>query len=262
MSFAPAAGQPANTTIHTDGEGLDHGDILVPVKDGTIAAYYAAPTGKSNLPIILVIQEIFGVHEHIKDICRRFAKEGYLAIAAELYQRQGDPSAYPDIPSLISGVVAKVPDEQVYSDLDACVAWAAQHHGDPVRVGVTGFCWGGRLTWMYAAHSPAVKAGVAWYGKVTTGHGPLIKEMVVDVAGETHAPVLGLYGAQDASIPVETLDVLREKLSQGNEAARASEIVIYPEANHGFFADYRPMYRQVDARDGWERALGWFAKYL
>jgi carboxymethylenebutenolidase len=262
MSFAPSAGQPASTVIHTDTKGLDHGEIALPVKDGTIAAYYAAPSGQTNLPIVVVIQEIFGVHEHIKDICRRLAKEGYLAIAAELYQRQGDPRKCADIPSIISEVVSKVPDEQVYSDLDACVAWAAQHNGDASRVGVTGFCWGARLVWMYAAHSPTVKAAVAWYGKVATGHGPLIKEMVVDVAAHTNAPVLGLYGAKDASIPVETLETLRTKLVDGNEAARASEIVIYPEADHGFLADYRPMYRPAEARDAWQRMLNWFDKYL
>ncbi|CAM4298866.1 dienelactone hydrolase family protein [Bordetella muralis] len=262
MSFAPAAGQPTSTTIHTDSEGLEQGGIDLPVHDGTIFAYYAAPLGKKDLPVVLVIQEIFGVHEHIKDICRRLAKAGYLAIAADLYQRQGDASQYTDIPKLISDIVAKVPDEQVYADLDACIEWAGQHGGDISRVGVTGFCWGGRLTWMYAAHNPAVKAGVAWYGKVAAGHGPLIKQMVVDVAANTHAPVLGLYAGQDASIPLDTVQALRSVLASGNEAARASEIVIYPEANHGFLADYRPMYREVDARDGWQRMLTWFERYL
>lgn len=262
MSFAPAAGQPTVTTIHTDAEGLEQGDIDLPVPDGTIAAYYAAPLGKQDLPVILVVQEIFGVHEHIKDICRRLAKAGYLAIAAELYQRQGDASQYTDVPTLISEIVAKVPDEQVYADLDASVAWAAQHGGDTSRVGVTGFCWGGRLTWMYAAHNPVVKAAVAWYGKITTGHGPLIKTMVQDVAANTHAPVLGLYAGQDASIPLEGVEALRTILAQGNDAAQASEIVVYPEASHGFLADYRPMYREADARDGWQRMLAWFQRYL
>ncbi|MVW80325.1 dienelactone hydrolase family protein [Bordetella sp. 02P26C-1] len=262
MSFAPAAGQPRDTTIHTDSTGLEQGMFDLPVKDGTIAAYYAAPQRKKNAPVVLVIQEIFGVHEHIKDICRRLAKEGYFAVAAELYQRQGDPSTYTDIPKLISEIVAKVPDDQVYADLDACIEWAGKQGADATRVGVTGFCWGGRLTWMYAAHSSKVKAGVAWYGKVATGHGPLIKEQVLDVAAQTHAPVLGLYAGQDASIPLDTLDALRDKLAQGNEAARASEIVIYPQADHGFLADYRPMYREVDARDGWQRMLAWFQRYL
>ncbi|MCD0502077.1 dienelactone hydrolase family protein [Bordetella petrii] len=262
MSFAPAAGQPADTTIRTDAQGLAHGDFQLPVVDGQIAAYYAAPEGKSGLPVVLVVQEIFGVHEHIKDICRRLAKAGYLAIAPELYQRQGDPSQYNDVPRLVADIVSKVPDEQVYADLDASLAWAGQHGGDTRRVGITGFCWGGRLTWMYAAHNPAVRAGVAWYGKLSAGHGPLIKHVVLDVAGQTHAPVLGLYGGQDTSIPLEDVEQLRARLAQGNEAARASEVVVYPDAGHGFLADYRPMYREPDARDGWQRMLAWFKRYL
>jgi len=262
MSFAPAAGKPADTTIHTDTEGLAHGDFQLPVPDGTIGAYHAAPQGKSGLPVVLVVQEIFGVHEHIKDICRRLAKAGYLAVAAELYQRQGDASQYTDVPKLIADIVAKVPDEQVYADLDACLAWAAQHGGDATRAGVTGFCWGGRLTWMYAARNPAIKAGVAWYGKLSTGHGPLIKQMVLDVAAEVHAPVLGLYGGKDASIPLEDVEALKARLAQGNAAARASEMVVYPDAGHGFLADYRPMYDEAAARDGWQRMLAWFKRYL
>jgi len=262
MSFAPAAGQPAATTIHTDTEGLAHGDFDLPVPDGTIAAYYAAPQGKTALPVVLVVQEIFGVHEHIKDVCRRLAKAGYLAIAAELYQRQGDASAYTNVPKLIEDIVSKVPDEQVYADLDACLAWAAQHGGDTARAGITGFCWGGRLTWMYAAHNPTIKAGVAWYGKLSAGHGPLIKQVVLDVAPETHAPVLGLYGGKDASIPLQDVEALKAGLAQGNAKARASEVVVYPEAGHGFLADYRPMYCEAEARDGWRRMLAWFQRYL
>jgi len=262
MSFAPAAGQPAATAIHTDTEGLAHGDFDLPVHDGAIAAYYAAPQGKTGLPVVLVVQEIFGVHEHIKDLCRRLAKAGYLAIAAELYQRQGDAAAYTDVPKLVQEIVAKVPDEQVYVDLDACLDWAAQHGGDTARAGITGFCWGGRLTWMYAAHNPAIKAGVAWYGKLSAGHGPLIKKVVLDVVGDLHAPVLGLYGAKDASIPLADVEALKAKLAQGNAAAQASEIVVYPDAGHGFLADYRPMYCEAEARDGWQRMLAWFQRYL
>ncbi|GAB1579840.1 dienelactone hydrolase family protein [Bordetella petrii] len=262
MSFSPAAGQPAATTIHTDPQGLSHGDFELPVADGTIAAYYAAPQGKTGLPVVLVVQEIFGVHEHIKDVCRRLAKAGYLAIAPELYQRQGDASQYTDIPKLVADIVSKVPDEQVYGDLDACLAWAAAHGGDTARTGITGFCWGGRITWMYAARNPAVKAGVAWYGKLSSGHGPLIKQVVLDVAADLHAPVLGLYGGQDASIPLQDVDALKGRLAQGNAAARASEVVVYPEAGHAFLADYRPSYREDDARDGWQRMLAWFERYL
>lgn len=189
MSFSPITGQ-AGTTIHTPEDGLEQGDFELPTFDGTINAYYAAPSGKVNAPVILVIQEIFGVHEHIRDICRRFAKEGYLAVTAELYQRQGDASGYTEIPSLIADIVSKVPDEQVLADLDACVRWAASRGANVTRLGVTGFCWGGRLTWMYAAHNPACKAAVAWYGKLAIGHGPLQKQNPIDIAGAVHGPVL------------------------------------------------------------------------
>lgn len=258
MSSAPAAGN----TIHTSPQGLTHGLIDLPVKGGTVAAYHAAPEGKANLPIVLVIQEIFGINEHIQDVTRRVAKEGYLAICVNLYERQGDATTYTDIPKLISEIVAKVPDEQVLSDLDASVAWAAQHGGDPKRVGVTGFCWGGRLTWMYAAHNPAVKAGVAWYGKLTAGHGPLIKRNAVDVTGELHGPVLGLYGASDTSIPVADVEIMKGKLAQGNASAKASQFVVYPNSGHAFLADYRPSYNETDAKDGWKRMTAWFAQYL
>lgn len=262
MNFSAAAGNVAPTAIHTDTEGLAHGDFKLPVADGLIDAYYAAPQGQRDLPIVLVVQEIFGVHEHIKDICRRVAKAGYLAVAANLYQRQGDASAYTDIPKLISELVSKVPDEQVFADLDASVAWAAANGGDPRRVAVTGFCWGGRLTWMYAAHNPDVKAGVAWYGKLSVGHGPLIKRVAFDIVNELHGPVLGLYGGRDASIPLADVETMKTKLAAGNAAARQSEFVVYPEADHAFFADYRASYRPEPAQDGWRRMLEWFKRYL
>jgi carboxymethylenebutenolidase len=262
MSTAPAAGPAAGTMIHTDTLGLAHGEFRLPAPGGYINAYYAAPQGKQNLPVVLVVQEIFGIHEHIKDLCRRLAKDGYLAVAADLYQRQGDAASYTDIPKLVSELVAKVSDEQVYGDLDACIAWAAAHGGDAKRVGVTGFCWGGRLTWMYAAKNPAVKAGVAWYGKLTTGHGPLIKTMAVDIAGKLHAPVLGLYAENDASIPLDTVEAMKRNLAVGNENSKACELVVYPGVGHGFLADYRPMYNKQAAEDGWKRMLAWFGKYL
>ncbi len=262
MSFSAAAGNVAPTVIHTDTQGLVHGDFKLPVADGTIAAYYAAPEGKRDLPIVLVVQEIFGVHEHIKDLCRRVAKAGYIAVAANLYERQGDASVYTDIPKLIAELVSKVPDEQVFADLDASVAWAAAHGGDPKRVAVTGFCWGGRLTWMYAAHNPDVKAGVAWYGKLSVGHGPLIKCVAFDVVNELHAPVLGLYGGKDASIPLADVETMKSKLAAGNDNARRSEFVVYPEADHAFLADYRASYKAEAAQDGWKRMLEWFKRYL
>lgn len=263
MSTAPAAGPVASTVIHTDTKGLVHGDFRLPAQGGTIAAYYAAPEGKKDLPVVIVVQEIFGIHEHIKDICRRLGKAGYLAVAADLYERQGDASTYTDIPKLIAELVGKVSDEQVLSDLDSCLAWAGKNGGDATRAGVTGFCWGGRLTWMYAAHNPAVKAGVAWYGKLATGHGPLIKTMAMDIAGKLHGPVLGLYAENDASIPLDTVEEMKKRLAaSGNAASKASEMVVYPGASHGFLADYRPMYNKEAAEDGWKRMLRWFHKYL
>ena len=263
MAFSPAAGAPASSVVTTDTEGLDHGDFRLPVNGGvSVGAYYARPAGAKNVPIVVVIQEIFGLHEHIKDVIRRAAKLGYFAVGVNLYERQGDASTYTDIPKLISELVAKVPDEQVLSDLDASVAWATAKGGDPQRVGVTGFCWGGRLTWMYAAHNPNVRAGVAWYGKVTQGHGPLITRNPVDVTDTLKGPVLGLYGALDESIPLTGLDTMRERLRTGSPAAKASEIVVYPDANHAFFADYRPSYRAGDAADGWAKLAAWFTKYF
>jgi carboxymethylenebutenolidase len=250
------------TAIHTDAEGLEDGRVEMPVSDGSISAYFAAPAGKQNLPIVLVLQEIFGVNAHMQDVCRRIAKLGYLAVSPELYQRQGDAAAYTDIPKLVADIVAKVPDEQVLSDLDAAVKWAAGHGGDTSRVGVTGFCWGGRLTWMYNAHNPNVRAAAAWYGRLTSGHGPLIKRNPSDIIGELHGPVLGLYGAQDQSIPVADVELIREKLSHGNDAAKVSEMVVYPDSGHAFFADYRASYNEADAQDAWQRFTRWFAKYL
>ncbi|MFQ1064274.1 dienelactone hydrolase family protein [Bordetella trematum] len=262
MSFAAAAGAPASTTLHTDTEGLVHGEFSLPVHDGTQDAYYAAPQGVQGAPVVLVVQEIFGLHEHIRDLCRRLAKAGYFAVSSNLYQRQGDASKYHDIPTLVTEIVSKVSDEQVYADLDAAVAWARAQGADVSRLGVTGFCWGGRATWMYAAHNPQVKAAVAWYGKLSSGHGPLIKAVPLDIAGQVHAPVLGLYGGQDSSIPLADVEAMQARLAEGNAAARASRFVVYPDAGHAFLADYRPSYVAADARDGWARMLEWFERYL
>jgi len=261
MSFSPITGAAA-TTIHTPVQGLDQGLVEMPTFDGTINAYFAAPSGQTHAPVILVIQEIFGLHEHIQDVCRRFAHAGYFAVAVELYQRQGDAGAYSDIPALVREIVAQVPDEQVLADLDASVRWAAAQGADPDRLGVTGFCWGGRLTWMYAAHNPACKAAVAWYGRLVSGHGPLQVRNPVDMADGLQAPVLGLYGGQDSSIPVDDVRRMEAALARGNEAARNSRIEVYPEAGHAFYADYRPSYRRDDADDAWDKALAWFSRYL
>lgn len=261
--FALAAGPvQASTVISTPADGLTAGEIQLPTSDGNIPAYRAMPAGKTNLPVILVVQEIFGVHEYIKDVCRRLAKAGYLAIAPELYARQGDPTRYTEISKLISELVNTVPDAQVMSDLDAAVAWAGKNGGKADAVGITGFCWGGRITWLYAAHNPNVKAGVAWYGRLVGNADTLRPTHPVDIAAKLHGPVLGLYGGQDTGIPLDTVDAMKKALAQGDAAAKASEFVIYPDAPHAFHADYRPSYREEAAKDGWKRAVAWFDSHL
>jgi carboxymethylenebutenolidase len=260
VGFA-AAVQPvcAQTAITTDSNGLTAGEVKIPVQDGEIPAYRAMPAKGGPFPLILVVQEIFGVHEHIKDICRRLAKEGYMAIAAELYARQGSVAGMTDIQEIISKVVAKVPDAQVMSDLDATAAYAkASGSGDTARLGITGFCWGGRITWLYAEHNPAVKAGVAWYGKLVGDPGPLTPKHPIDRVGDLVAPVLGLYGAADTGIPVDTIEKMR---SACQAAGKICEFVIYPDTPHAFNADYRPSYREGPAKDGWARMLAWFRSH-
>ncbi len=261
MTYSKITGN-GGTTILTNTDGLRQGMAEIPVPGGTMPAYYAAPAVMERPALILVIQEIFGLHEHIKDVCRRLAHEGYMALGMELYQRQGDASQYTDIGELIQDIVSKVPDDQVLADLDAGVEWAASQGANVTQLGVTGFCWGGRLTWMYAAHNPACKAAVAWYGKLVTGHSPLQKEHPIDVVGRLHAPVLGLYGEQDASIPMEDVRRMQKALEQGSEAARASRIEVYPDSGHAFYADYRPSYNAQDARDAWSKAVQWFDRLL
>jgi carboxymethylenebutenolidase len=231
----------------------------VPVDGGDIPAYRAMPATGSGFATVLVVQEIFGVHEHIKDICRRFAKLGYLAVAPELYARQGDVSKMASVQEIIEKVVTKVPDAQVMSDLDACVAWAkSSGKADVSRLGITGFCWGGRIVWLYAAHNPGLKAGVAWYGALVRGFNPDTKKNPIDLAAEMRAPVLGLYGAADGGIPNDTVERMREALKA---AGKTAEIVLYPDTPHAFHADYRPSYRKAQAEDGWKRLLEWFGRY-
>ena len=260
IGFAAAAGPvAADTVITTGSEGLTAGEVKIPAGDVEIPAYRAMPAKGGPFPVVLVVQEIFGVHEHIKDVCRRFAKEGYLAIAPELYARQGDPTKFSDWKQLYAEVVSKVPDAQVMSDLDAAVAWAGKSgSGDVKRVGVTGFCWGGRITWLYCAHSPQVKAGVAWYGRLVGESSPLQPKYPIDVVADLKAPVLGLYGGQDQGIPLADVEKMRAALAA---AKNPSEIVVFPEAGHGFNADYRPSYRAEDAREGWRQALAWFRRH-
>jgi carboxymethylenebutenolidase len=261
--FALSAGPVSAQTIATDSAGLVAGEVKVKTADGEMPAYRAMPGPSSSFgggpfPTIIVIQEVFGVHEHIKDLCRRFAKLGYFAISSELYARQGDPTKYTEIPKLIADIVSKVPTAQVMSDLDASVAYAkSTGKANTAKLGVTGFCWGGFATWMYAAHNPGLKAAVAWYG-VDRKTSDIIPKNPVDVIGELKCPVLALYGGQDQSIPPETIE---KREAACKTAGKTCEVKIYPDAPHGFNADYRPSYRPADAKDGWARMLAWFKKY-
>jgi carboxymethylenebutenolidase len=256
--FAVAVQPVAAETITTDTNGLEAGEVKIPVSDGEIPGYRAMPKEGRSFPVVLVVQEIFGVHEHIRDICRRFAKLGYFAVAPEMYARQGDVSKLSDIQEIIKTVVSKVPDSQVMSDLDAAAAWAQKTgRGDTSRLGVTGFCWGGRVVWLYAAHNSKLKAGVAWYGRLTGPASEITPKNPIDVAAQLKAPVLGLYGGQDTGIPQEQVEKMRAALKAANSK---SEIVVYPEAPHGFHADYRPSYRKPDAEDGWRRLREWFKR--
>jgi len=260
-AFAAAVQPIAATALATGVEGLEAGSVTIDSNGFAMPAYQARPAGGDRLPIVIVVSEIFGVHEHIADVARRFAHHGYLAIAPELFVRQGDAKAAVDIDTLFATIVSKVPDAQVMSDLDAALAWAAAHGGDTARLGVTGFCWGGRMTWLYAAHNPAVRAGVAWYGRLTGAKNERQTAHPVDLAGALKAPVLGLYGGADTGIPLDTVEAMKQALAQGSEAAKRSEFVVYPEAKHAFFADYRPSYDPVAAADGWQRCLGWLRQH-
>ncbi len=250
----------AQTAIKTDDVGLLAGEIKVPVKDGEMVAYRAVPQGANKPPVVLVVSEIFGAHEYIRDTCRRLAKLGYCAIAPELFARQGDPRQIAGISEILEKITGKTQDAQVMTDLDACVAWAAGKGADTSRLAITGFCWGGRITWLYSAHNPAVKACVAWYGKLVGPTNEFNPRHPSDLVGQLKAPVLGLYGGLDTGIPLETVEAMEKALAQGNSAAKASEIVIYDNAPHAFHADYRPSYRKEEAQDGWQRMLAWFRK--
>lgn len=259
VGFAVAT-QPiaAQTVIKTDGEGLVAGEVKIPVPDGQIPAYRAMPQKGSNFPVVLVVSEIFGVHEYIADTCRRLAKVGYLAIAPELFVRLGDVRKLPDVQTILSTVVAKTPDAQVLSDLDATAKWAAANGGNGAKLAITGFCWGGRIVWLYAAHNPTLKAGVAWYGRLTGDKDELHPKQPLELAGEFKAPVLGLYGGADQGIPVEVVEMFQDDLKT---AKSRSEIVVYPDAPHAFHADYRPSYRKGPADDGWKRLQAWFKQH-
>ena len=250
----------AQTAVKTDDTGLLAGEIKVPVKDGQMVAYRAAPQGNAKVPVVLVVSEIFGVHEYIKDVCRRLAKLGYCAIAPELFARQGDPQKYTSIPELMANITSKTPDAQVMTDLDACVAWAAAQGADTNRLAITGFCWGGRISWLYSAHNPQLKAAVAWYGRLVGVANEFTPKYPMELVSNMMAPVLGLYGGLDTGIPLESVEAMEKALKQGSAAAKVSEIRVYDNAPHAFHADYRPSYRKEDAEDGWKQMQAWFKK--
>lgn len=248
----------AQTMITTDATGLEAGEVKIPVSDGQVPAYRAMPASGGPFPVVLVVQEIFGVHEHIKDVCRRFAKLGYLAIAPECYARQGDVSKLTDIQEIVTTIASKVPDAQVMSDLDAAAAWAGKSgKGDVNKLAITGFCWGGRVVWLYAAHSKQLKAGVAWYGRLVGQTSDLQPKFPLDVVADLKAPVLGLYGGADQGIPNDTVEKMQAAL---RDAKNPSQIVLYPDTPHGFHADYRASYRKEQAEDGWKRLQEWLKK--
>lgn len=253
----------AQTKITTDDKGLVVGEVKIPVADGEIPAYRAMPDKKgAKFPVILVVHEIFGVHEWIQDISRRLAKLGYLAIAPALHARQGDVKTITEIRQLQRDIFSKIPDQQVMSDLDATVAWAKKNRGNIKKLSITGFCWGGRIVWLYAAHNPNLDAGVAWYGRLmyapNAPRNELQPTMPIDVAKNLKAPVLGLYGGQDQGIPLDTVQRMQDELKKANAK---SEIVVYPNAGHGFLADYRPGYNKEAAEDAWKKMREWLKKH-
>lgn len=262
MGYAAAA-MPllAQDAIRTSAQGLVTGEIFYEVAGFKVPAYRAAPAGRANLPVVLVVHENFGVHEYIADLARRFAQAGYLAIAPELFARQGDPGSYGEVGKLIAEVVNKAPDAQVLADLDGALQWAGTNGGDVGKAAITGFCWGGRIVWLHCAHNPALKAGVAWYGRLEGAVNDITPRHPLQVAARLQVPVLGLYGADDAAIPMDSVDRMKASLVAGAVASRASQFVVYPGAPHAFHADYRPTYRKAAAEDGWLRCLAWMRKH-
>lgn len=252
----------AQTKITTDNVGLVEGEVSIPVSDGEISAYRAMPnkTGK-KFPVVLVVHEIFGVHEWIQDVCRRFAKLGYMAIAPALYARQGDVHHIKDPRELNTKIFSQIPDTQSMTDLDSTVVWAAKNSGNIQKVSITGFCWGGRIVWLYAAHNPKIKAGAAWYGRVVpTPNSPVNQAQPTtpsDYAKDLKVPVIGFYGGLDKGITQDGVQKMKDELAKG---ASKSEINVYPAADHGFFADYRGSYNKDASADAWPKLLAWFKK--
>ena len=263
-TFATAV-QPiqAQTRIVTDSKGLTEGEVKISVADGEIPAYRAMPDKKGKkFPIVMVVHEIFGVHEWIQDICRRFAKLGYLAVAPALYARQGEVKDLKDPRELNRQIFGRIPDTQSMSDLDATAAWAGKNGGNPKKLSITGFCWGGRIVWLYAAHNPNLDAGAAWYGRVVpTPNSPINEaqpKTPIDYAKDLKAPVIGFYGGLDTGIPLDGVQRMQDELKKGKSG---SEIVVYANAKHGFHADYRESYNREASEEAWARLLAWFKKH-
>lgn len=254
LAVSPISGAPITTTE----TGMETEMTTIPIGTEKLPAFLARPIGSGPFPIVLVVQEIFGVHAYIQDVCRRFAKEGYIAVAPYLYFREGDVTKIKDVPKIISDVVSKVKVPRVLTDLDSALAWAVKtKNADASRVAITGFCWGGGITWMYSAHNPKIKAGVAWYGKLVGQPNPNQSQFPVDIGASLTVPVLGLYGAKDEGIPLPTIEKMRGELAKGKSR---SEIIVFPDAEHGFHADYRPSYHEKSAKDAWGQALAWIRK--
>jgi carboxymethylenebutenolidase len=257
--YALFAQPVAASTIITDTVGIDAGMFAFPTGGIAMSAYRARPTGKKYAPVILVVQEVFGLHEWVKDMCRRYAKAGYYAIAPNLYQRQGDATQVTDFKKLFAEIVSKVPDLQVMADLDAAAVFAAKDGGSASKLGITGYCWGGRVTWLYAAHNPKLKAGVACYGRLVGTANPLQNHNPIDVVSNLKAPVLGLYGALDKGITLPDVERMKAALTA---AKSRSQITMFAGADHGFMADYRPSYNQTAAEEGWKQGLAWFKRWM
>jgi carboxymethylenebutenolidase len=256
--YTLAAGPVRADVVKTDTDGLDAGDTRIKVSDGEMPGYFARPKGAANPPVVLVAMEIFGLHEYIKDVTRRLAKLGAFAIAPDYYFRKDvDLTKITEIPQLMPLVNSK-PDAELLSDLDGTVAWAKSQGGDTGRLGIIGFCRGGRTVWEYAAHSGALKAGVAFYGSLVDPANPAWPKSPTQLAPDMKAPVLGLYGEADQGIPVAQVEAMKAALA---EAKKPAEFKIYPGAPHGFHADYRPSYRKDAADDAWNQMQAWFRKY-
>ena len=256
--FTLAVARAQEAPIHTDASGLDAGEAQIATPNGPIPAYYARPQGAGPFPIILVIEEIFGVHEYIKDVCRRFARLGYLAVAPELYARIADLSKMADPHEIVAKVISKAPDAIMLSDLDSTAAWAAANKGDANRLGVTGFCRGGRDTWLYAEHNPKLRAAVAWYGPVKGATSVIQPRTPTDLAAGLRCPLLGLYGGKDDSIHPADVQAAAQV---ARDAGHTVEIKMFPDAGHGFHADYRTTYNKPAAEQGWADCLAWLKSH-